>query len=136
MKGEAMVTIDLEELELADTTTAGGSIGVRAPSRRRRSRRTPTARRKSYSSSREAEARVGEEQAHLSPGHLAIVPAMEPHAVKNVGNGPLRMLGFFPSSTLVATFEEPLAPNGPQVMVVGAPEPTAPAVGEGARPSR
>jgi hypothetical protein len=37
----------------------------------------------------------------------------------NVGESPLRVLGTFASSTVVATFEEPLAPDGPQVFVIG-----------------
>ena len=31
------------------------------------------------------------------------------------------MLGFFSAPTLVATFDEPVAPGGPQVFVIGAP---------------
>jgi hypothetical protein len=32
-----------------------------------------------------------------------------------------RLLGFFSAPTLVATFDEPVAPGGPQVFVIGAP---------------
>jgi hypothetical protein len=41
------------------------------------------------------------------------------HDMTNVGESPLRVLGTFASSTVVATFEEPLAPDGPQVFVIG-----------------
>ena len=54
---------------------------------------------------------------------MLTVPAMEPHDVRNVGTGVLRVLGFFSASTVVATFEEALSPGGPQVFVIGAPVP-------------
>jgi quercetin dioxygenase-like cupin family protein len=73
----------------------------------------------------EAAAVVGDERERLGPGQLAVVPAMAPHSVHNVGPNTLRVLGVFSSSTVVATFEEPLAPGGPQVMVIGAPIPLA-----------
>ena len=73
----------------------------------------------------EAEAEIGQEQRHLGAGELAVVPSMEPHSVRNVGDGTLRVLGIFSSSTLVSTFEEPLVPGGPQVMVAGAAIPIA-----------
>jgi quercetin dioxygenase-like cupin family protein len=69
----------------------------------------------------DAEATVGEEQARAAVGTIVTVPAMEPHDIRNVGEGTLRVLGFFSSSTVVSTFEEPLAPGGPQVFVSGAP---------------
>lgn len=69
----------------------------------------------------DAEATVGDEQARAHAGTIVTVPAMEPHDIRNVGEGALRVLGFFSSSTVVATFEEPLAPGGPQVFVIGAP---------------
>jgi quercetin dioxygenase-like cupin family protein len=69
----------------------------------------------------EAEATIGEETGSAQAGAVLTVPAMEPHDVRNVGDGPLRVLGFFSASTVVSTFEEPLAPGGPQVFVIGAP---------------
>jgi mannose-6-phosphate isomerase-like protein (cupin superfamily) len=69
----------------------------------------------------EAEATVGDETASARTGGIVTVPAMEPHDVRNVGEGPLRVLGFFSASTVVATFEEAVAPGGPQVFVIGAP---------------
>ena len=69
----------------------------------------------------EAEATVGDEQAHASAGTIVTVPAMELHNVRNVGHGTLRILGFFSSSTVVATFETPVSDDGPQVFVIGAP---------------
>jgi quercetin dioxygenase-like cupin family protein len=69
----------------------------------------------------EAEAAVGEETGSLRAGELAVVPAMVPHGVRNVGDRPLRVLGFFASSTVVSTFPDAPAPGAPQVFVTGAP---------------
>ena len=55
---------------------------------------------------------------------LIVVGALAPHGLRNVGDGLLRVVGFFSSSTNVAVFEEPL-PTGDQVVVVGAPQPMA-----------
>jgi quercetin dioxygenase-like cupin family protein len=68
----------------------------------------------------EGEAAVGEETAVAQAGAILTVPAMEPHDIRNVGTGTLRVLGFFSAPTLVATFDEPVAPGGPQVFVIGA----------------
>ena len=67
------------------------------------------------------EATIGEETAVAQAGVMLTVPAMEPHDIRNVGDGTLRVLGFFSAPTLVATFDEPVAPGGPQVFVIGAP---------------
>jgi quercetin dioxygenase-like cupin family protein len=72
-----------------------------------------------------AEATVGDETTAASAGSIVTVPAMEPHNVLNVGTGPLRVLGFFSASTVVATFDTPPVPGGPQVFVIGAPVPVA-----------
>jgi quercetin dioxygenase-like cupin family protein len=69
-----------------------------------------------------AEGIVGEETAQLETGDVAVVPALVRHGLRNVGEGKLRVIGFFASSTNVAVFEEPL-PTGDQVVVVGAPMP-------------
>ena len=66
------------------------------------------------------EASVGDETGELSAGQLALVPALAPHSLRNLGDGPVRVFGFFNSATNVAVFTEPLGPGGPQVMVVGA----------------
>jgi quercetin dioxygenase-like cupin family protein len=69
----------------------------------------------------DAEAAVGDEHARAGMGAIVTVPAMEPHDIRNAGEGTLRVLGFFSSSTVVSTFDEPFAPGGPQVFVIGAP---------------
>jgi quercetin dioxygenase-like cupin family protein len=68
----------------------------------------------------EGEAHVGDETARLAAGEMAVVPAMAPHGIRNVGDTTLRVLGFFSSSTVVSTFEQPLGPEGERVFVTGA----------------
>ena len=70
-----------------------------------------------------AEALVGDELGRAEAGQVVVVPPMLRHDVTNVGEGVLRVLGTFSSSTVVSTFEEPVAPGGPQVFVIGAPMP-------------
>jgi quercetin dioxygenase-like cupin family protein len=70
-----------------------------------------------------AEGLVGDEVARLETGQVVVVPAMVRHDLTNVGDGVLRVLGTFAGSTVVATFEEPVAPGGPQVFVIGGPMP-------------
>ena len=72
-----------------------------------------------------AEAVVGDERRTAGAGTLVVVPAMAPHEVTNVGDGPLRVLGVFSSATVVSTFERPAAPGAEQVFVAGAPVPLA-----------
>jgi mannose-6-phosphate isomerase-like protein (cupin superfamily) len=66
---------------------------------------------------------VGDERARVRAGQVVVVPAMVRHDITNTGEGPLRVLGTFAGSTVVAAFEEPLAPGGPQVFVIGGPMP-------------
>jgi quercetin dioxygenase-like cupin family protein len=66
---------------------------------------------------------VGEETARVEAGQVVVVPAMVRHDMTNVGDGILRVLGTFAGSTVVSTFEEPVAPGGPRVFVIGAPMP-------------
>ena len=73
----------------------------------------------------EGEATVGDESGLASAGAIITVPAMEPHNILNVGSGTLRVLGFFSAAPVVATFEHPLGPGGPQGFVIGAPMPVA-----------
>lgn len=61
------------------------------------------------------EVEVGGEYAQASAGDLALVPAMVPHGVRNVGNTVARVVGFFSSSTNMATFDRPLLPLDPPV---------------------
>ena len=70
-----------------------------------------------------AEARVGDEDGRLGKHEVALVPPMAPHGLRNIGDDVLRVFGTFSSSTVVSTFERPLEPGGPQVVVIGSPVP-------------
>ena len=67
----------------------------------------------------EAEATVGDEQGRVSAGEMAVVPAMVPHALRNVGDETVRVVGFFSSNVVVSTFDQPMMPLGQRV--VGTP---------------
>jgi len=69
---------------------------------------------------------VGEQRLTVEAGGLAPVPARVPHDVINVGDEPVRVIGFFSSSTVISVFEEPFAPIDAKVFVtppVDQPEP-------------
>jgi quercetin dioxygenase-like cupin family protein len=57
----------------------------------------------------EAEAVVGDERGRLSKEEMAVVPANVPHDLYNVGEGTLRVVGFFSSAAVVTIFDDPLA---------------------------
>jgi quercetin dioxygenase-like cupin family protein len=55
-----------------------------------------------------AEVVVGDERGQAQAGEMALIPAMIPHAIYNVGAEPIRMIGFFSSNTVMSTFDQPL----------------------------
>jgi len=57
-----------------------------------------------------AEASIEEEKGRLSKGELALIPAMAPHNVRNIGSETLKVIGFFSNPNVVSTFVEPLMP--------------------------
>lgn len=146
-----MLTVNLDDIRLDDNSTAGGPIRVAFPLSSTEgaastacvlfelepgatlATHTDSAEELLLVQSGEAEAVVDGEHERLVPGQLAVVPAMVPHSVRNVGRDTLSVLGVFSSATVVATFAEPLAPGGPQVMVVGAPIPLAATLEEAIR---
>lgn len=69
-----------------------------------------------------AEGTINGESGRLEAGDIAVVPALAPHGLRNVGDEILRVVGFFSSSTNLGVFEQSL-PTGDQVVVVGAPMP-------------
>jgi quercetin dioxygenase-like cupin family protein len=69
-----------------------------------------------------AEAIVGNESGEIGPGSLALVPAMVPHDIVNIGDETVRVLGFFSSSTVVSVFDDPFAPIGRRVVGTPVPE--------------
>ena len=68
------------------------------------------------------EAQVGNETVELTAGECALVPEMEPHGIRNVGEEPTRVLGFFPDDEVTATFEKPLEPFGTNAVTIGTEE--------------
>jgi quercetin dioxygenase-like cupin family protein len=62
---------------------------------------------------------VGEERARAGAGELAVVPPLVPHGIRNVGATTARIVGFFPSPTVVATFVEPIQPINQDVLIFG-----------------
>ena len=60
----------------------------------------------------EAEVSVGEERGRVSAGEMTLVPAMVPHSLRNVGEETVRVVGFFSSSTVMSTFDQPIVPIG------------------------
>ncbi len=58
------------------------------------------------------EVSLGEQRGRVQAGDMALVPAMVPHGVRNVGDETLRFVGCFSSNTVMSTFEEPLLPVG------------------------
>jgi quercetin dioxygenase-like cupin family protein len=67
----------------------------------------------------EIEFLVGEERARGGPGTLAVVPPMVEHGMRNVGDGPARIVGFFPNPGVVATFVSAIQPIDQRVMIFG-----------------
>lgn len=65
------------------------------------------------------EAIVGDEKGRLSEGQAALIPAMVPHRVRNIGRETARCVGFFAAATVQSTFDQPMMPFGQQA--VGTP---------------
>ncbi len=78
-----------------------------------------------YIVSGQAEAEVGEERSGVGAGDLAVIPAMVPHGLVNVGEEPVKVVGFFCQPEVISTFEEPLQPIGEAALNQGAPAPAA-----------
>jgi mannose-6-phosphate isomerase-like protein (cupin superfamily) len=69
----------------------------------------------------EVEVEVGDERAVFGPGGLVLVPAMVPHAFRNIGGKRARIVGFFSSNTVVAIADDIVHPIGSRV--IGSPTP-------------
>jgi quercetin dioxygenase-like cupin family protein len=67
----------------------------------------------------QVEVSLGEAEGRLSAGQMAVVPAMVPHGMRNVGEERVRVAGFFSSNVIVSTFDKPVMPFGQRV--VGTP---------------
>ncbi len=70
------------------------------------------------------EATIGGERGRLSAGQAALVPAMAPHGIRNVGSETARCVGFFSAANVVSTFDQPMMPFGERA--VGTPPAAVP----------
>lgn len=64
----------------------------------------------------EVEVSLGDEEGRLTAGEMALVPAMVPHGLRNVGDETVRVAGFFSSNVVVSTFDQPVMPFGQRVL--------------------
>lgn len=89
----------------------------------RLARHTDSAEEVLYIVSGEAEAEIGDERGRIAAGDLAVIPAMVPHGLVNIGEEPVKVVGFFSESEIISTFDEPMQPMGASVLNQGAPPP-------------
>jgi quercetin dioxygenase-like cupin family protein len=54
----------------------------------------------------------------VTAGDLAVIPAMVPHAVRNIGDDTLKVVGFFSEPDVTSTFDEPVQPIGESVVTM------------------
>ena len=91
----------------------------------RLARHTDSAEEILYIVSGTAEAEVGDEVGLVRAGDLAVIPAMVPHGLRNVGELTVKVVGFFSHAVIYSEFEEPLQPIGQTVLPEMAPIPVA-----------
>lgn len=58
------------------------------------------------------EAILGDERGRLRAGQAALIPAMAPHGVRNIGDETARCVGFFAAAAVESTFDQPMMPFG------------------------
>jgi quercetin dioxygenase-like cupin family protein len=68
-----------------------------------------------------ADAEVGDERGRVTAGDLAVIPAMVPHALVNVGDDTVKVVGYFSAAEITSTFEEPMQPFGASVLEQAVP---------------
>jgi quercetin dioxygenase-like cupin family protein len=73
----------------------------------------------------EADAEIGDERGRVRAGDLAVIPAMVPHGLVNVGTETVKVVGFFSESEIISSFDEPVQPFGIAVLNQGAPAPVS-----------
>ena len=66
-----------------------------------------------------ARATVGDEEAIVRAGDLAVIPALVPHGVANVGEDTVKVVGFFSDSHIVSKFVGTLEPIGTDTPEMG-----------------
>lgn len=63
-----------------------------------------------------AEVWLGEEQSTLTDGELVLIPAGEPHGIRNTGTETVQYLGVFPDADVTSEFESELQPVGSRIV--------------------
>jgi mannose-6-phosphate isomerase-like protein (cupin superfamily) len=55
---------------------------------------------------------VGDDEAEVGPGGIALVPSDVPHSIRNAGFGTLRFVAVYASTDVVTTYEDEVQPDG------------------------
>ena len=63
-----------------------------------------------------AEVTVGDETGVVEAPNVALVPTLVPHNVRNVGDAPVKFVGFFAARYLVSHFDNEWQPDGSRVV--------------------
>lgn len=63
-----------------------------------------------------AEVTVGNETGVIEAPYVALVPTLLPHNVRNVGDVPVKFVGFFASRYIVSNFENEWQPDGSRIV--------------------
>ncbi len=69
-----------------------------------------------------ADVEVGDQVARYEAEALAAVPALVPHALANVGETTLRVVGFFSSAAAIHIYDDTIMPLGTNVLITPPPE--------------
>jgi quercetin dioxygenase-like cupin family protein len=62
-----------------------------------------------------AEVEVDDKRELVERSGIALVPAYEPHSVRNAGDERLRFVALYASAEVVSTYEQPVEPSGERV---------------------
>ncbi|MDP9228919.1 MAG: cupin domain-containing protein [Actinomycetota bacterium] len=68
------------------------------------------------------EVTVGDQTQTFEAEALVVVPALTKHTLKNVGETPLRVVGFFSSAAAIHTYDDTLMPFDTDLLVTPTPE--------------
>jgi quercetin dioxygenase-like cupin family protein len=68
------------------------------------------------------EVQVGDEVETFAAEALVVVPALTKHSLKNVGDTPLRVVGFFSSAAAIHTYDDTLMPFDTDLLVTPEPD--------------
>lgn len=91
---------------------ASGSSLLEVPPGCRLPRHIDTAEETIVVTSGVAEVLVGEERERVPAGGVALVPAEQPHEVRNAGEDVLRFVAVYASTDVVTRYDAPVQPDG------------------------